>query len=179
VHSQFYDLATAVKPEDAPDNVRVLFTEPFDLSGEHNVEVRASSALDNAWLYVALDLVNETTSQMQSFELPLEYYHGIEDGDRWSEGDHTKRLVLARPPKGRYVLRVEGQWEAGKPAPPQVQIRVREGVFRVSHFVLALLAISVFPVFAVIGQVRWEAERWKDSDFSPFAAVSSGDDEEE
>ena len=178
VYTQFHDLGAAAQPEGAPDNARVLFTEPFPIDGVNNVEVRASSALQNAWLYLALDLINDETNEMQSFELPLEYYSGVDGGERWSEGKHTRSIVLTRPLKGRHVMRVEGQWEVGKPAPPQVHIRVREGVFRLSHFVLAFLAISIFPALALVRQMSFEAQRWKDSDYSPFGA-SSGEDEEE
>lgn len=179
VYTQFHDLEAAAQPEGAPDNARVLFTEPFPLDGKNNLEVRASSALQNAWLYLALDLINDETNEMQSFELPLEYYSGVDGGERWSEGKHTRSVVLARPPKGRYVMRVEGQWEAGKPAPPGVHIRVREGVFRFSHVALAFLAISIFPALALVRQIAFEAQRWKDSDNSPFGTSSEEDDEEE
>lgn len=179
VLAQTYDLAAAVQPESAPENARVLFSEPFDLSGEKNVEVRAESGLSNTWLYLAMDLVDDATGRLQSFELPLEYYSGVDGGESWSEGSRRRSLVLSHPPRGRYVLRVEGQWEPGKP-PPAVSVRVREGVFRFSHFLLALLAISVFPGMALLRQISWESQRWKDSAHSPFGELTaSGDDEEE
>lgn len=179
VIEQTYDLGAAVQPEGAPDNLRVLFTEPFDLTGKNNVEVKADASLDNAWLYLALDLVDESRGTMQSFELPLEYYSGVEDGDRWSEGDRDRRIYLATPPKGRYVMRVEGQWEVGK-LPPSVHVRVREGVFRGVHFLLAFLAISVIPATTLVRRISWEASRWKESAHSPFGELGEliGDEEE-
>jgi hypothetical protein len=176
-----YDIGAATRPEGAPENARVLFTEPFELSGQHNVEVWASASLANAWLYLAFDLVDESTGQMQSFELPLEYYSGRDSsGESWSEGSRTRSIVLSSPPKGRYVMRVEGQWEPGKPPWP-FELRVREGVFRLWHLAVALIAISIFPALALIRQASFEARRWAESAHSPYGdmTIDSEDDEEE
>lgn len=178
VLSQAYDLSAAVRPEGAPENARVLFTEPFELSGRTNVEIKAQSPLSNTWVHVALDLVDETSGKMQSVELPLEYYSGRDGGESWSEGSRDRSVALSRPPGGRYVLRVEGQWEPGKDPPP-LRIDVREGVFRFWHFLLALIALSVFPVLAIVNQISFESRRWKDSSNSPFGAVSGDDEDEE
>jgi len=178
VLTQTYDLAEATRPEGAPENARVLFSEPFELSGEKNVLVRAESGLSNTWLYLAVDLVEDASGQLQSFELPLEYYSGVDGGESWSEGKRSRRIVLSRPPKGSYVLRVEGQWEPGKPA-PAVTVHVREGVFRFLYFFLALIAISVIPLLALIRQASFESQRWKDSAHSPYGQLAASDDDEE
>ena len=184
VHEEVYDLATAVVPQNAPENARVLFSYPFELTGENNVEVKAEAAspIDNSWLWLGVDLVDETTGKMQSVELPLEHYSGVDQGERWSEGRMNRNRFLSRPDKGRHVLRVEAQWGPGFAAPPSVRLRVREGVFRVSYLILALVAISILPFFATIRKISWESRRWQDSSYSPFAqftATGEDDDEEE
>lgn len=180
VLQKMFDLAAAPVPEGAPSNARVVFTEPFELSGNHNVEVRVHSLLDNSWLYSSIDLVNDTTGKMQTFDVGLEYYYGVDQGESWSEGDREKRVVLGRPEKGPYVLRFETMWDANKPPPPPLHVQVREGVFRFSHFVLAFFALSVLPFITVTRQMSFEAARWKDSAHSPFAELTdTGEDEEE
>jgi hypothetical protein len=180
VHDRTYDLATATVPENAPVNARVLFSAPFELTGEHNVQVRAETAstLDNTWLQLGVDLVDEASGTLQSFDVPLESYSGVEDGERWSEGKTRDTTFLSRPGKGPHVLRVEAQWEPGKP-PPSVHLVVREGVFRLTYFMLALVALSVLPVLAIIRKVAFESERWKDSSYRPFADLGQDDDDEE
>jgi hypothetical protein len=143
------------------------------------VEVTVRSGLSSEWLYSAVDLVNDATGKMQSFDMGLEYYSGTSGGESWSEGDRDKTVILPRPEKGRYVLRFESSWERGKRIPPPLNVRVREGVFRFLHFVLAAIALSILPLFAVIRQVSFESARWKDSAHSPFGQVDSGDDEDE
>lgn len=168
-----YHPAEETTGESAAPAQRFFFTEPFTLSGRHNVAVNASSpALNGGWVYVGGDLVNEETGRFESFDLPLEYYSGVDQGERWSEGRRKRSVYLAAPPPGRYVMRIEMQWEQGK-APGTVYIRVREGVFRIPHFLLGLLLLSVIPVMLLIRQASWESRRWKDSAHSPWVQWES------
>ena len=179
VHQHTYDLTTAAVPQGAPENARVLFSDPFELSGRHNVQVAASAVgLANSWIHLAVDLVSEQSNRMTSFEVPLEYYSGVDGGERWSEGKTRDRTHLSRPEPGRYVLRVEAQWEPGK-APPLVELVVREGVFRLGYFILALVGISILPLLAVLRKLSWESRRWQESAYNPFAVATEGDSEEE
>lgn len=159
------------------DGGRVVFSDPFTISGKSNVMVEASANVDNSWAYVAGDLVNVDTNRYDAFEFPLEYYHGVDDGESWSEGSRDRRVFLARPEPGSYALRLAAEWQAGK-EPPAVRVTVREGVFRWTHFFFALVAISLFPLISAFLHLQFEAARWRDSDFSPFGTSSGSDDEE-
>ena len=85
---------------------------------------------------------------------------------------------MPAPKKGPHVLRVEAYWDSAK-FPPSLHIRVREGVFRGLYFILALIAISIFPFFAMIRQISFESRRWQDSSYSPLGQFTASDDEEE
>lgn len=173
-----FDLASEPPVPGGPDNGRISFSDPFELTGRYNLVVKAYAPLNNTWVSVSGDLVEESTGGVYSFEFPIEYYSGVDGGERWSEGSQRKSRYLARPDPGRYTLRLESQWEAGKPGPP-VQVVIREGVFRWPYFILAFLAISVFPILALLRRFAFESERWKDSSHSPFQSVTSGDEDEE
>lgn len=178
---QTIDVASAPVTDGAPANARVVFTEPFTLDGKHNVEVKGMANIDNSWLYVEGDLVDENTGRFESFELPLEYYHGVDQGESWSEGRRSKTVHLAAPPPGKYTIALSMQWQEGQ-TPPPLQVRVREGVFRFTYFILALIAISIFPVLALLRRFSWEAQRWKDSANSPYGqwqSLTESDDDEE
>lgn len=178
VLSKDFDLSAEPAVAGGPDNARVSFSEPFELSGEYNLAIRGGSSIENTWAYAAGDLVNDATGSDYGFEIPLEHYSGVEDGESWSEGSRNKTVHLGRPDKGRYTLRLESQWEAGK-TPPTIHVEVREGVFRWPYFIVALLVICVFPFIAVMKQFAFEAERWKESAHSPFAGLQSGSDDED
>ena len=178
VHERTYDLTTAVVPVGAPENARVLFSEPFELSGRNNVQVFAEARpLDNSWIHLGVDLVSEKSDRVTTFEMPLEYYSGVDGGERWSEGSNRDTTHISRPEAGPYVLRVEAQWEPNK-TPPMVLLRVREGVFRWPYFILALIAISILPVLSALRKISFESRRWQESSYSPFAGLTGGEDEE-
>jgi hypothetical protein len=178
VLDQSIDISAAPPAEGAPNNTRVIFSEAFDLSGKANIEVRGNASLDNSWLYVGGDLVDDLTGKYESFELPLEYFHGVDGGERWSEGKLSRRVVLGRPDKGKYALALSLQWQEGQ-TPPALHVSVREGVFRWPYFILAFLAISVLPVLALIRWFSWESQRWADSAHSPFGQWSSSEDDDD
>lgn len=163
------------EPED-PDGGRVVFSEPFQISGRSNVMIESSANVNNSWAYVAGDLVNVETNRFDAFDFPLEYYHGVEDGESWSEGKRERRVFLARPNPGSYALRLHSEWQTDRP--PVVRVVVWEGVFRWTHFFFALAAISIFPLLSTFSHLQWEAKRWHDSAHSPFGHWSSDDDEE-
>lgn len=142
------------------------FTQPFNLSGNQNVEVRANANMENSWVYVSGDLLNEETGALESFELPIEYYSGIDGGESWSEGSRSRKVHISAPPKGRYVMRLDVQWE--KPGTAQVHVEVREGVFRISHLVLAIVAVSIPAILSMVKAWSFDMNRWKDSDYSPY-----------
>jgi hypothetical protein len=58
-------------------------------------------------------------------------------------------------------------------------VLIREGVFRWPYFLLALIAISILPFFAIVRRVAFETERWKDSSFSPAGTERTDDDDDE
>lgn len=176
---EMFDLGAQAAPDWNAEKARVFFTKPFELTGRHNVEVQASSPLSNNWIYLGVDLVDEADGKLKSFEMPLEYYSGVEDGESWSEGKHTRKMYLSAPKKGPHVLRIEAHWEGGKTPPSQVHIRVREGVFRGLHFILALIAISIIPFIAIIRQAIFESRRWSESSYSSSGSYQDDEDEEE
>ncbi|MEA2489556.1 MAG: hypothetical protein QOH21_1348 [Acidobacteriota bacterium] len=171
--------APAPPSADAPTNARIFLTEPFELNGNQNIRIDGRTGLQNDWLYVSGDLVEERTNALTGFEMEFEYYSGIDGGERWSEGSRDETAFLSAPPKGRYVLRVEAQWNPQAKATPDLHMTVREGVFRWSHFILALLALSVIPLLAMIRQVSFESQRWKESAHSPFGNFESVEDDDE
>ncbi len=178
VLEQTIDASTVPPGTGMPENARMIFTEPFNLTGDHNVEVRGDASVNNSWLFIEADLVNEGSGRFESFTMPLEYYHGVDGGESWSEGRRARRVFLAHPPPGKYTLALGMQWQAGR-NPDTLRVRVREGVFRWPYFILALLAISVLPILSGIRRLSWESQRWKDSSYSPFGQWQGGDDDDE
>lgn len=172
---QTYDVSALPAGEEPG---RVFFTDPFEVSGRDNVMVEASANVDNEWLYVEGDLVNTLTNTYSEFAMPIEYYHGVDQGESWSEGDRDKRIFFSRPEKGSYALRIGVQWQDGR-TPPSLRLTVVEGVFRWPYLIVAFLLVGVPGILALLRFINWEKERWKDSAHSPYSALESDDDDEE
>lgn len=180
VFAQTYTLTPQASPtpapgEDANEKTQVIFTDALELHGGRNIRVTGSANVDNNWLYVAGDFVNEETGLVQSFDLPMENYHGVEDGESWSEGDREQAVYLPALPEGRYTMRLEAQWENWNLAtPPQLTVKVEQGVPRLMNMILLLVGLSIIPIFAALRHWSFERRRWADSAFNPYAASGDG-----
>ena len=132
--------------------------------------------VENNWLYVAGDFIDEETGLVQQFDLPMESYRGVEDGESWSEGDPEQAAYLPALPEGRYTMRLEAQWENWNQAsPPQFTVRVEQGVPRLLNLLLLLVGLSLIPLLFALRHFGFERRRWADSAFNPYAS-GDGDD---
>lgn len=153
------------------DDSQVKFTDPFQLAGRKNVVVTAAASVDNSWVEIQGDLINQATDESQPFTLPIEYYYGVEDGESWSEGSRSPNVHLSALPAGSYILGLEARWEKFQ-QPMAVTVRVEQGVFNGGYIVLVLVLLSLFPIVMLIYHWRFEVRRWEDSDYSPFQSSS-------
>jgi hypothetical protein len=156
------------------DETQTFFSEPFEIRARQNIKVTATAPVNNTWVYVEGDLINEETGLVQPFAIPVEYYSGVDGGESWSEGDRDPDLHLSSVPSGRYTLRIEAQWEKWQ-EPQMLTVRLVQGVPRLLYWMLALVAVSFIPILILIYQWQFEARRWQDSEFNPYQ--SSSDDE--
>ena len=164
-----YEQTFAFQPVVNSEGTQSVFSEPFQLNGHQNIRVTARSSVDNTWLYVEGDLISDATGDVQTFSLPVEYYHGVDDGESWSEGSQSPDIHLSAMPAGQYVLRLEAQWERWQ-EPVTLSVRIEQGVPRMLHWFLAMLFISIIPVFIALHQFSFERRRWAESDYSPFGS---------
>ncbi|HTR50963.1 MAG TPA: DUF4178 domain-containing protein [Kofleriaceae bacterium] len=139
----------------------VFFSDPFQLDSGHNVEVELSSPVDNDWVYAAADLVNQDTGDVVEVESDLEYYHGIDDGEAWSEGSHRSTTVVGPPTGGTYILRVEAQH--GGHGETSLAMAIHQGVFRGTYLILFLGVLGI--PWLLLGLHAWSIEkrRWENS----------------
>ncbi|MDQ3804082.1 MAG: hypothetical protein M3416_09665, partial [Acidobacteriota bacterium] len=173
LHQQI-ELQTRMAAAAGSEGTQVIFTDAFELRARQNVRVTGTSNVDNNWLYVAGDLINEETGLIQQFDLPIEYYYGVDGGESWSEGGRSYDVTLPALPAGRYTMRLEAQWEKWNQAvAPQLSVRVEQGVPRLLNLILVLVALAVIPVLVFIWQMSFEKRRWADSAFNPYDSEES------
>jgi hypothetical protein len=167
--TKVFDQTFALQPVANAEGTQVIFSEPFQMKGRQNIRVTSRSNVDNSWLYLEGDLIDDATGEVQSFSMPVEYYHGVDGGESWSEGSQSPSTHLSAMPEGRYMLRLEVQWEKWQ-QPATVSVRIDQGVPRILHWFLAMLFVSIIPVFVAIRHFSFEKRRWADSDYSPFGS---------
>lgn len=167
--------ALAELPPDAGDQ-RLVFSEPFELVANQNIDIGITNvAIDNSWIYIAGDLVHEESGELQTFEREISYYHGVEGGEAWTEGGRGAHLYLPAVRPGRYLLRLEVQQPPGANV-EQLDVTVRQGVFRFAQVIVALVLIGIPGLVLVLWQWSFERRRWKNSDYAP-SGLGAGDDE--
>lgn len=158
-------LANATTPQTA-------FSQPFQIKGSRNVRITAGAPVDNSWANLDIDLINDQSQEVESTEIPVEYYSGTDSDGAWSEGGRTNDATLSSLPAGQYTLRVEGTWEKWQ-TPMPVTVRVEQNVNRGVNFICAFLLLLIAPVLGLIRKISFESGRWRDS---MFGSTSSGDE---
>ena len=146
------------------DGTQVFFSQPFELAGRRNIEIIGESPVQNTWVYLEGDLINDETGTVQSFPIDISYSQGVEDGESWSEGGQTDSAYASSMPAGKYVLRLEGQWEKWQ-EPAVVTIKIEQNVTRGFNLLIALIVLSIGPVIMVIYHIGFERRRWSESMF--------------
>jgi hypothetical protein len=150
----------------------VLFSPKFQLDGGHNVAFALSSNVRNSWVYAALDLVNDDTGAVVSFEKSIEYYSGYDDGESWSEGSTTADEVIGPVAAGSYVLRVEAQ--NGGLGDIDLGVVIRQGVFRAFWFWLFLGILAIPFTIAGFHALAFRRRRWENSNAQAGVRAAPG-----
>ena len=160
------------------DGTQVFFSQPFELAGRRNIRIEGESQVQNTWVYLEGDLINDETGVVQSFPLDISYYQGIEDGEAWSEGSKNDSTDTSAMPAGRYVLRLEGQWEKWQ-EPATVSVHIMQNVTNGFNFLVMMIVLSIVPILMGIYHITFERRRWSESMFSGGGGGSVEDDDDD
>lgn len=169
---QVFDQRVSFQPLSSPTGTQVFFSQPFELAGRSNIRIVGEAPVQNSWIYLEGDLINDETGVVQSFPIDISYYQGVEEGESWTEGGQKDSAYTSAMPAGRYVLRLEGQWEKWQ-QPATVAIRVEQNVTRGLNLLLALIVLSIGPIFMVVYHFGFERRRWSESMFTSSGGFKS------
>lgn len=164
-----FEASYALEALKTGEDSQIRFSEPFELKSRQNVLISAWSNVEQTWLEIQGDLINQATNEAQGFSMLIQYYHGVDGGESWSEGGPSSSVYLSALPEGMYVLGLEVRWERWQ-QPAAVNIKVEQGSPRVLHLILAMVLLSIFPLFVLLRHWSFEKRRWADSDYSPFGS---------
>ncbi len=152
----------------SPTDLEKMKVSPqFELSqGLTNVEIFLSAPVQNNWIEIQGDLVNDDNGDTIEFEQGVEFYSGRDSDGYWSEGSQQNSKVLSSIPSGKYHLNVEAI--NGQQSEISYNIVIKRDVLTWSNFLWALILISIYPLFVWWRSRSFEMNRWSQSDFSPY-----------
>jgi hypothetical protein len=158
------------------DTEKLKVTPQFELKhGLTNVDFKLYSPVQNNWMEVEVDLVNDQTGKTYEFEQGVEYYSGFDIDGSWTEGSQTSHVTLSSIPAGLYHLNIQASgpasnpWSTGaQPTELTYSVTVTRDVITWSNFFWAIALISIFPALMWWRSRSFEQARWSTSDFSPY-----------
>ncbi len=163
---------------DAARQDKTLTTDSFALSGrDSNVIIRAETNLNNNWIYLDLALIERDTGASYAISREIGFYQGVDEGERWSEGDASDEAVLSAIPAGIYYLSIDAELPPSSPTVTGTFTVFRD-VPSWTNFFLALLGLLIVPFIFGWRARAFERARWSESDHGPSGKGEAGDDDE-
>lgn len=162
---------------DPLDIEKVKKIGPFEITGTGNFEIRLNASLNNAYLDVDADLVNESTGRSYDLQLGAEYWSGYDSDGSWNEGSTSSSDLETGIGPGTYHVNLTPSAGSGAGKTPQIGYTVSgvRGVPVGSNLFLVWLLLSVFPIWVFLRASAFESERWSGSDYAP---MDGGDEDE-
>jgi Zn finger protein HypA/HybF involved in hydrogenase expression len=164
---------TITFPPAASQNApQTVFSDPFELKPNKALSITANAPVDNSWVNVDIDLVNDQNNDVDSLEIPIEYYSGVEDGESWSEGSKYSSNSLSAVPGGKYTLRAEATWQNfAQPMP--VSLRIVQSAPSGDNFCFVFVMLAIIPCWNLLRKFMFESKRWSESMFHGSTTSSS------
>lgn len=170
--SRVHEEQITLPPMVNPTTGQIAFSKPFTLKANRNVQISASAPVNNSFVELDVDLVNDQSQEVESVAIPIEYYTGTDSDGAWTEGSQSENATVSSLPGGNYTLRVEGTWQ-NSTQPMPINVRVEQNVLRGVNFICALIVLAIVPILGLVRKLTFESSRWKDS---MFGSSSSGSD---
>lgn len=125
--------------------------------------------ITNHWAEITASLVNEQTGRGYEFTRSIEYYEGVEDGEHWTEGNHSAEAVLSAVPAGHYHFNFYPTLDKDTGA-VTLLLRLEENPTLWSNFLLVLGGLALLPLWVWWRSRSFEQDRWVNSDYNPYAS---------
>jgi hypothetical protein len=137
----------------------------------------AAQPLSNAWAYVDVMLISQSSEEAIGIGATAEEWHGVEGGESWREGDQSTSVEVGGVPGGKYLLQIVPQTGTEPapgtplaeqpPSPLKLSVRLRQDVALWRYVLLPLVLILAFPFLNFLFGRVFEGRRWAKSDYAP------------
>lgn len=99
-------------PGETPEGAYASYTSVFAVPERTPLEIQISTTSDNQWVAVAGSFVNQNTAEVIDFFVDAGYYHGVSEGESWTEGSQSSSINISAPPPGNYFVRFDPEWQS-------------------------------------------------------------------
>ena len=144
-----------------------FITPSFELKNSSSaLDFLIKSEIDNNWLEATVVLVNEKDNQSWEVTESIEYYHGYEDGESWTEGSQEAEVLLSGIPGGKYHLNIYPA--SGDISNKNIHVSINANPVVWRNVWVTILLLCLYPLYAWYRMRNYEKRRWMNSDYSPY-----------
>ena len=154
-----------------PDSSKVSTAVINDIHLEKeqsNVMLDFSAPVENSWMELEATLVNTKTGTEYSVSKGVEYYTGVEDGYRWSEGNQNASFYINEVPRGDYTMKLEATREMTYYPFKSYTISAHYDVPNTRNLFICIGLLLLWPIFKYFSTYYSERQRWSNSPYSTF-----------
>lgn len=152
-----------------PGQLNDFVGRSFELTANNtNLEVELYSDVNNNWIDVGFDLINEATGEVREFEVGTEYYSGRDYDGNWTEGSRKNSYLLSAVNKGTYHFNVQANGNASLNVPVYFSVKATQNVLTWKNFFLSIIMLMLIPIILFWRRRSFEMKRWSESDYSPY-----------
>ena len=162
VYSNTIDLVNA--------NGKEVASGVFELKGPiAPLKIYIETAVDNSWLATDFSLINQSTGEVAYFSKDVEYYHGYEGGENWSEGSSSEDFNICGVSSGKYKIAFSPNKDSNDVSNSAMKIEVYWDKSDNWNFMVVLITFLVITIILYYLKNNFEQRRWYDSDYSPYS----------
>ncbi|PSL26954.1 DUF4178 domain-containing protein [Chitinophaga ginsengisoli] len=141
---------------------------------QSNLMLDIYAPVQNNWMEVEATLINTKTGTEYSASEGVEYYSGVEDGDRWSEGSQNGTFYINEVPSGDYTLKLEATRESTYFPVKSYTLTAHYDVANTRNLFICIGLLLLWPIFKYFSTYYSENKRWSNS---PYSAFTIGEDD--
>ena len=155
--------------------LKEYMSDPFAIGPSPVLNLTISAPrLNNSWMSLQAALVDSEMKVVEELEGDISYYHGVEGGESWSEGDRRSTRYFRAPKAGSYQLLLKVSCGSGNRGPcrgERLRVSIRQGEVLTRYFLGGFVICLLFPLFEIFRRHGFEKRRW--------AAVVEDDDDDD
>ena len=102
---------------------QAMFSPPFELKSNRNVRITASAPVNNSFADLDIDLINDQNNEVESVNIPIEYYTGTDSDGAWTEGGQQNNAIYRTWPEEN-TLCASKNVQTGNSMPHVIRVKI-------------------------------------------------------